>query len=96
MPEAAATFAVGEGLVGQCAHERKPVRVTNLPADYFRIVSAVGTGTPVQVVASPLLSKSTLLGVVEVATFHQFSSRRDSSPRGIDAVGGNEPRRAAA
>ena len=73
--EAAATFAVGEGLVGQCAQDRKPVRMTNLPTDYFRIVSAVGTGTPVQVVASPLLSKSALLGVVEVATFHQFNSR---------------------
>ncbi len=73
--EAAATFAVGEGLVGQCAQDRKPVRLTSLPADYFRIVSAVGTGTPVQVVASPLLFKSTLLGVVEVATFHQFNSR---------------------
>ncbi len=74
--EAAATsFAVGEGLAGQCAQARKPVRLTNLPTDYFRIVSAVGAGTPVQVVASPLLSKSTLLGVVEVATFHQFNSR---------------------
>ena len=30
---------------------------------------------PVQVVASPLLSKNTLLGVVEVATFHSFDSR---------------------
>ena len=73
--EAAATFAVGEGVVGQCAQDRKPVRVTNLPTDYFRIVSAVGTGTPVQVVASPLLFKGELLGVVEVATFHQFNSR---------------------
>ena len=62
-------------LVGQCAQDRKPVRMTSLPTDYFRIVSAVGTGTPVQVVASPLLFKSALLGVVEVATFHQFNSR---------------------
>ena len=73
--EAVATFAVGEGLVGQCALERKPVRLTNLPPDYCRIGSALGAAKPVQVVASPLLSKNTLLGVVEVATFHPFNSR---------------------
>ena len=68
-------FSVGEGLVGQCAQERKPITLTGLPPDYLRIASGLGGAAPVQAVASPLLSKDTLLGVLEVATFRAFNSR---------------------
>jgi two-component system, sensor histidine kinase and response regulator len=77
---AAATGPIraGEGLVGQCAHERKVVTLTNLPPDYLRIASGLGAAAPVQAVASPLLFKDTLLGVLEVATFHAFNSREQA------------------
>ena len=74
----AETFAVGEGVVGQCAQNRTPTTVTNLPPDYLRIGSGVGSATPAQVLASPLLSKETLMGVVETATFHAFDSREQA------------------
>ncbi len=35
-PEAAAEFAVGEGLVGQCALERQKIVLDNVPPDYIR------------------------------------------------------------
>jgi two-component system sensor histidine kinase/response regulator len=76
--QAAATFGMGEGLVGQCARERKPLTLTSLPSDYLRIVSGLGTAAPVQVLASPLLSKDVLLGVVETATFHPFDARENA------------------
>ncbi|HXQ77928.1 MAG TPA: PAS domain S-box protein, partial [Gemmatimonadaceae bacterium] len=76
--QAAASFALGEGLVGQCARDCKPITVTNLPSDYVRIASGVGAATPAQATASPLLSKDTLLGVVETATFHSFASRESA------------------
>ena len=69
---------VGEGLVGQCARDRAPVSLTGVPADYLRIASAVGDAAPKQVVASPLMSKDTLLGVVEIATFRSFDSRQQA------------------
>ncbi len=72
------SFALGEGLVGQCARDRRPVTLTNLPPTYLRIASGVGAAAPVQVVASPLLSKETLLGIVETATFHAFDSRESA------------------
>ena len=72
---AAETFAVGEGLVGQCAQDRRPITVTDLPPDYVRIGSGLGSAMPVQVLASPLLSKDTPIGVVEIATFHSFEAR---------------------
>jgi two-component system, sensor histidine kinase and response regulator len=81
LPEtAAATGPIrpGEGLVGQCAQERKVVALTNLPPDYLRIASGLGAAAPVQAVASPLLFKDTLLGVLEIATFHVFNSREQA------------------
>jgi PAS domain S-box-containing protein len=76
--DAGATFAVGEGLTGQCAKERKPLTITSLPSDYLRIASGLGGAKPAQVLASPLLSSDALLGVVETATFHAFDSREQA------------------
>ncbi len=71
--DAAASFKPGEGLVGQCAQERKPVMISNLPKDYLRISSGLGSGTPTHAAALPLLSSSALLGVIEFASFHAFA-----------------------
>jgi two-component system, sensor histidine kinase and response regulator len=71
----AETFGVGEGLVGQCARERKAITLLNLPPNYLRIASGLGGAAPVQAVASPLLSKDVLLGVIELATFRAFNSQ---------------------
>jgi len=71
----AGTFRLGEGLVGQCAQERKTLTLTDLPPAYLRIASGLGTAAPVQAVAAPLFSKDALLGVLEIATFRAFSSR---------------------
>ena len=39
----AEAFAMCEGLVGQCAQERKVVTLTSLPPDYLRIASGLGS-----------------------------------------------------
>ncbi len=71
----ATVFGAGEGLVGQCAKERKFVVLDSLPPDYLRISSGVGTAAPIRVAALPLLSKDNLLGVLEIASFRAFDSR---------------------
>jgi two-component system sensor histidine kinase/response regulator len=68
-------FSVGEGLVGQCAKACKAVTLTSLPPEYLRIASGLGAAPPAQAMAVPLLSKDTLLGVVEIATFRAFHSQ---------------------
>jgi two-component system, sensor histidine kinase and response regulator len=68
-------FLMGEGLAGQYAKDRKVVALTNLPPDYIRIASGLGGSAPVQAVAWPLLSRRTLLGVLEVASFRAIHSR---------------------
>ncbi|HVM48470.1 MAG TPA: response regulator [Candidatus Acidoferrum sp.] len=67
--------APGEGLVGQCARERKQVKLTNLPENYLRIASGVGGAKPCQATALPLLSRDAVLAVLEVAAFRAFDSR---------------------
>jgi len=76
--QSAATVGVGEGLVGQCARDRRPITLANLPPDYLRIASGVGAAAPARALASPLLSNETLLGVVETATFQPLDSRQSA------------------
>jgi signal transduction histidine kinase/CheY-like chemotaxis protein/HAMP domain-containing protein len=64
----------GEGLVGQCARERTPIALTNLPADYLRIGSGLGDAAPVQATALPVISKESVLGVLELASFRPFAT----------------------
>jgi len=68
----------GEGLIGQCARERKSVTLAHLPADYLRISSGLGAGVPAQTMALPFLCGDTLLGVVELATFRAFNTQEQA------------------
>ncbi len=69
------SFRLGEGLVGQCAQDRKMAVLKNLPPGYLRIGSGVGSGEPAQVVALPILSKNVLLGVLELGSFRVFEEK---------------------
>ncbi len=68
-------IALGEGLAGQCARERKPVQLAGLPPDYLRISSGLGGAAPAQAEAWPLASRDALLAVVEVASFRALGAR---------------------
>jgi signal transduction histidine kinase/CheY-like chemotaxis protein/HAMP domain-containing protein len=69
----ATTFRVGEGLVGQCAKERKRILVTEVPADYVRISSGLGVSPPLNVIVLPVLFEGSLRAVVELASFSPFT-----------------------
>jgi PAS domain S-box-containing protein len=73
-----ATIAVGVGLVGQCARERQTIALTDLPSTYAQIGSGTGTAAPVQTVASPVMTKDALLGVLEIAGFRAFDGRENA------------------
>ncbi len=67
-----ASFAVGESLVGQCARERNPITLMNLPPDYVTISSSLGEAPPRCIALLPILSRERLWGVLEFASFHPF------------------------
>jgi PAS domain S-box-containing protein len=66
-------FALGEGLVGQCAKERAPITLTSPPEDYVKIASGLGEARPTCIAVLPILHKDELQGVLELAAFHQFT-----------------------
>jgi signal transduction histidine kinase/CheY-like chemotaxis protein len=68
----------GEGLVGQCAQERKTVRLTGLPPQYLRVQSSVGQAPPFQATVLPVLSQGALLAAIELASLRSYSSREQA------------------
>ncbi|CUW40317.1 protein of unknown function [Magnetospirillum sp. XM-1] len=79
-------FAVGEGLVGQCALERSPIVITQPPADYIRIGGATGDMAPKSIAVVPVLRGDNLLAVVEFATIEGFGPRDQALLDGIMPV----------
>ncbi len=77
------SFAVGEGLVGQCVLERQPITLTNPPPDYVQINSGLGQATPRAITALPIFQGETPLGVLELAAFKPPSPREQLLLDGI-------------
>jgi signal transduction histidine kinase/ActR/RegA family two-component response regulator len=63
----------GEGLVGQCAFEKKRIVLNNAPSDYIRIGSALGSGAPTNIIILPVLFEGQVKAVIEIASFSSFS-----------------------
>jgi signal transduction histidine kinase/HAMP domain-containing protein/ActR/RegA family two-component response regulator len=66
-------FALGEGITGQAALERKRILLTDAPAGYLTVGSGLGQAAPVSVVVLPVLFEDQVLGVLELASLHRFS-----------------------
>ncbi|MHB8253421.1 MAG: response regulator [Acidiferrobacter sp.] len=67
-------FEFGEGIVGQCAQEQKPVTLDAVPDDYIRITSGLGYAAPAHILVLPVLFEGNVLAVIELASFHPFNS----------------------
>ena len=48
------SFRLGEGIVGQCAQERKTILLTNVPPDYIQISSGLGEAAPLNLIVKSL------------------------------------------
>jgi HAMP domain-containing protein/signal transduction histidine kinase/CheY-like chemotaxis protein len=66
-------FALGVGLVGQCALERRKIVLNNVPGDYVRISSALGGAPPLNVIVLPVVFENEVRGVIELASFERFN-----------------------
>ncbi|MEV0225989.1 HAMP domain-containing protein [Streptomyces sp. NPDC050704] len=67
------SFRPGETLIGTAAKERRTILVENVPPGYLKIASGLGEAPPAHVIVLPVLFEGTVLGVIELASFHSFT-----------------------
>ncbi|MDB5365739.1 MAG: hybrid sensor histidine kinase/response regulator, partial [Rhodospirillales bacterium] len=65
-------YAMREGLVGQCAYEKKRILLTNVPRDYIAISSGLGDAPPMNIIVLPVLFEDEIKAVIELASFSEF------------------------
>src|SRR5207247_6662230 len=81
---------LGEGLVGQCAVEKKRILLTNVPPDFISISTTRGEARQVSIIVLPVLFETQIKAVIELATLQNFGAGTlaflDLLPQSIGAV----------
>ena len=72
--ESSREFALGEGLVGQAAAERRPLTVT--AGEHVQISAGMGTVSPGNLLFLPVLNKDAVIAVIELAPVSSLSDRQ--------------------
>ncbi len=65
---------LGEGLVGQCAFEKKPIHLTGIEAPDFSISSGLVDTKPQSIVVLPVLFEGQTKAVIELASIGTFTA----------------------
>ncbi len=67
-------FAIGEGLVGQCAFEKERILLTNVPQGYIQASHRRwGKTRPSNLIILPVLFETNVKAVIELASLETFS-----------------------
>ncbi|WP_232454527.1 histidine kinase dimerization/phospho-acceptor domain-containing protein, partial [Domibacillus aminovorans] len=69
----ASSFRLGEGIVGQCALENRIISLNQVPEDYIKITSGLGSARPSNVLVLPAEFQGEVLAVIELASFEPFN-----------------------
>jgi len=67
------TFDVGHSLIGQCVIEKKSITLNHLPSNYINVATGLGDASPNQITLVPILNHQYILGVLELASFEEFT-----------------------
>jgi HAMP domain-containing protein/CheY-like chemotaxis protein/signal transduction histidine kinase len=70
----AQTLQLGEGLIGQCALDKRRMLITDMPAGAVPITSALFKATPRNVIVLPVLFENQVKAVIELASVHEFTA----------------------
>jgi len=66
-------LSMGEGLIGQCARDARPMLVTHLPANVVPIGSGVFKAMPRSAIVLPVLFEGQVKAVIELASLGSFT-----------------------
>jgi signal transduction histidine kinase len=69
---AAEHFGPGEGLVGQCAAQKRIIAVDELPREYVRVRSGIGDAPLASLLVMPVLFEGEVKGVIELGSLARF------------------------
>ena len=64
----------GEGLLGQCAIEKRRMLITDLPADTVRVGSGLFSAMPRNVIVLPVLFEGQVKAVIELASLNAYTA----------------------
>jgi len=67
-------MAVGEGLIGQCAVEKRRMLITDLPEHTVPVRSGLFTAVPRNVIVLPILFEDRVKAVIELASLSKFTA----------------------
>jgi signal transduction histidine kinase/HAMP domain-containing protein len=67
------TIRPGEGLVGQCAVEKRRILLDDVPPQFFGVSSSLGEAPRASIVVLPVLFEGETKAVIELATVHRFT-----------------------
>src|SRR5207248_396805 len=66
-------FALGEGLVGQCALEKQRLVLTKVPRNYVTIRSGLGESKPRSIAVLPVIFEGEVKAVIELGSLSRFT-----------------------
>ncbi len=72
--KSSAQIAMGDGLIGQAALKKQRIIITDVPEDYLKIKSGIGTACPKYIVIVPFLFNNEVIGVMELGSFSAFGA----------------------
>ncbi|WP_459910527.1 response regulator [Desulfotomaculum defluvii] len=68
------SFGAGEGLVGQCFLENKTIFLNDIPDQYIKVTSGLGTAPAKYINLVPVEFENKVIAVMELASFTGFST----------------------
>jgi signal transduction histidine kinase/CheY-like chemotaxis protein len=71
-------FAIGEGLVGQAAAERRTLRITSGADKFLGISTGAGTLSPACILFIPVMNQDEVLAIIELATSAPVSEQQQA------------------
>ncbi|MDF1512425.1 MAG: GAF domain-containing protein [Anaerolineae bacterium] len=71
-PLAPVSFAMGEGIIGQAALEKRTIQISDLPSNYIEITSGLGRAAARHIFAVPFLDDTRVVGVLEMGSFTEL------------------------
>jgi HAMP domain-containing protein/CheY-like chemotaxis protein/signal transduction histidine kinase len=66
-------FKMGQGIIGQCALEKQKIILQDVPDDYVKVSSGLGSTAPRNIVALPIVFEGQVRAVLEMASLRDFS-----------------------